>query len=383
MLKFIPLCQTAFFRLRKISKHLMLKFILRSFHHLLSNYRISKHLMLKFIDCSICDRVRAGEFQNILCWSLSEIRVRRVRYRKKFQNILCWSLSKAQAFFIQRCLISKHLMLKFIDKVTKGQYNVTIFQNILCWSLSCSHLSIRSPTPISKHLMLKFIFHVLFLCVHFNRFQNILCWSLSKILLEESGTLSNFKTSYVEVYLSLPLLLLRLFLHFKTSYVEVYPVAVSLIPFQMSFQNILCWSLSTLSKRSFMQQKNFKTSYVEVYPAVTFPVCLVPSFQNILCWSLSCVCSCKHLTDFISKHLMLKFIEIPRILHRSTVAFQNILCWSLSSYRFIASESFSYFKTSYVEVYLREFRKISARKCISKHLMLKFIFLCRYFATDL
>ena len=59
--------------------------------------------------------------------------------------------------------------------------------------------------------------------------------------------LSNFKTSYVEVYPFWVALIPAILLYFKTSYVEVYQVAAAVIGFVLA---------------------NFKTSYVEVYQEI-------------------------------------------------------------------------------------------------------------------
>ena len=77
------------------------------------------------------------------------------------------------------------------------------------------------------------------------------------------------------------------------------------------------------------------------------------AFQNILCWSLSRKGSKnerKH--KCISKHLMLKFIVSATHWLKAKYLFQNILCWSLSWSRLRYRKWKTYFKTSYVEVYL-------------------------------
>ena len=121
----------------------------------------------------------------------------------------------------------------------------------------------------------------------------------------------------------------------------------------LAFQNILCWSLSPsvflqelfkgiskhlmlkfifLEVRICSMYPNFKTSYVEVYLNSQPYNVYVSSFQNILCWSLSYGVVVIFRADQISKHLMLKFINYRLYMYINSV----------------------YFKTSYVEVYLRQ-----------------------------
>ena len=119
----------------------------------------------------------------------------------EFQNILCWSLSQGRGDTPHIYHIPKHLMLKFIQSQCHTIIPRPVFQNILCWSLSwcriiifrfgriSKHLMlkfIKNPlfsililASISKHLMLKFILVVLSQLDHLLQFQNILCWSLS------------------------------------------------------------------------------------------------------------------------------------------------------------------------------------------------------------
>ena len=74
--------------------------------------------------------------------------------------------------------------------------------------------------------------------------------------------LSNFKTSYVEVYPFWVALIPAILLYFKTSYVEVYP------------SNIVNKADAYI---------HFKTSYVEVYRPSGAGVNSCNKFQNILC----------------------------------------------------------------------------------------------------
>ena len=213
--------------------------------------------------------------------------------------------------------------------------------------------NIKQKKPISKHLMLKFIiksprrsalwgdFKTSYVEVYRNaplprttkrRFQNILCWSLStkKPLLIE--LLLYFKTSYVEVYPNINFLCLIDASYFKTSYVEVYPfcpfsIRINSVDFKTSyvevyprafkirtrnssFQNILCWSLSFNTVVVPVHSLDFKTSYVEVY----LESCGSPEWSDqnfktsyVEVYHIS-LCNISFL-DFISKHLMLKFIS--------------------------------------------------------------------------
>ena len=188
-----------------------------------------------------------------------------------------------------------------------------------------------------------------------------------------------FKTSYVEVYHEVDVKITGKNLHSKTSYVEVYPLPIFFDVFSISFQNILCWSLSIwivhfywfnrISKHlmlKFIRRSgryylsfwpHFKTSYVEVYRIrenrgrnrIQFQNILCWSlsrkigevqayphiFQNILCWSLSSTGREKDEIKIISKHLMLKFICIWYNNLCKFASFQNILCWSLSLLLFL------------------------------------------------
>ena len=107
---------------------------------------------------------------------------------------------------------------------------------------------------------------------------------------------------------------------------------------EVAFQNILCWSLSS--------------QYDELYVRIFL-------FQNILCWSLSRKGSKnerKH--KCISKHLMLKFIVSATHWLKAKYLFQNILCWSLSWSVRTSSGKHLHFKTSYVEVYPNNYRRL-------------------------
>ena len=179
MLKFILLATLATNRAIAISKHLMLKFIVFCNVIPASPDNISKHLMLKFIPMlSWCP-------QTGFYFKTSYVEV----YPLRLPHPVC------------RAGISKHLMLKFIIHYYHQVPNFFLFQNILCWSLS------NERTGIWRYPI---------------QFQNILCWSLSSDSTCSLSMLSNFKTSYVEVYRPQ----------------RTLPMFAGL------FQNILCWSLS-------------------------------------------------------------------------------------------------------------------------------------------
>ena len=113
--------------------------------------------MLKFIEDAAALTIYLKRFQNILCWSLSNT------FRVPDRQILHFKTSYVEVYRVFRSrsisnyIISKHLMLKFI--------------NVL-WTF------VGLLKKISKHLMLKFII----------------------IRLNISNVYFNFKTSYVEVY---------------------------------------------------------------------------------------------------------------------------------------------------------------------------------------
>ena len=112
----------------RISKHLMLKFIISGSRRRRGVVIISKHLMLKFIDDLTISRAQSSLFQNILCWSLSQSGSRLWSTLYTFQNILCWSLS----CHIRHCgcllRISKHLMLKFIPRTRRYPAHLPYFK---------------------------------------------------------------------------------------------------------------------------------------------------------------------------------------------------------------------------------------------------------------
>ena len=154
---------------------------------------ISKHLMLKFIAFRISSVADSYTFQNILCWSLSQMVVSDLFHRANFKTsyvevylisvlvsispYLDFKTSYVEVYLLYQfpCsfhnFISKHLMLKFIQRDMGQSSNWRRFQNILCWSLSEYDERFILRTWISKHLMLKFIPHFLVTFISFYLFS--------------------------------------------------------------------------------------------------------------------------------------------------------------------------------------------------------------------
>ena len=280
--------------------------------------------------------------------------------------------SSARRFF-RSDSISKHRMLLFISiKKPKGEF-VYIFQNIVCYCLSCrsaysgsdyhhfktSYVTVYPGTAfrpsvltvISKHRML------LFITVGFSHNPYITIISKHRMLL---FILSFGRHVIYQLY-------------FKTSYVTVYLLPAQSSLFFTSFQNIVCYCLSTVKpfcpsvilyfKTSYVTvyricsysssetRNDFKTSYVTVYPGLSgitkpyfshFKTSYVTvyllrkkrktakdKFQNIVCYCLSVN--------------PLKAASVP--------VFQNIVCYCLSSRHVTGQILQRNFKTSYVTVY--------------------------------
>ena len=230
----------------------------------------------------------------------------------EFQNILCWSLSQGRGDTPHIYHISKHLMLKFIQSQCHTIIPRPVFQNILCWSLSWCRIIIFRFGRISKHLMLKFII----------------------FLSPSSFSCAYFKTSYVEVYhllsynnlfqliiskhLMLKFIFSLLFSFFCCSRISKHLMLKFINLFwacrlQVSlFQNILCWSLS--------QSSNKRGVLLPISKHLMLKFIKNPLFSILILAS-------------ISKHLMLKFILVVLSQLDHLLQFQNILCWSLSSKR--------------------------------------------------
>ena len=161
-------------------------------------------------------------------------------------------------------------------------------------------------------------------------FQNILCWSLSMfriIMLAGFQISKHLMLKFIPYHTFFLIPVSTISKHLMLKFIGKSGKRTGE---ERKFQNILCWSLSRIG------------------------LMLIPfflSFQNILCWSLSISRKYWHRCLKISKHLMLKFIAlIPS-----------------------STASYSYFKTSYVEVYPFRFPCFRVHIFISKHLMLKFI----------
>ena len=155
----------------------------------------------------------------------------------KFQNIVCYCLSRSD-------LINRSMMLLFIHQAGNSIPVPILFQNIVCYYLSWQTRCNAQVYQISKHRMLLFIELLDLKKEDVNLFQNIVCYCLSSLsvfaclttwLISKHHMLlfigserywqakqSNFKTSYVTVYLPLFQILYCYSYHFKTSYVTVY-----------------------------------------------------------------------------------------------------------------------------------------------------------------
>ena len=160
--------------------------------------------MLKFILVEKADEEDIALFQNILCWSLSYRRLKRISQTRISKHLMLKFIPVSRHWSYSVLLISKHLMLKFIKILQSFLFLISWFQNILCWSLSCRDGTGIDFVFISKHLMLKFI------------------------------------ATGMNIALAVS--------HFKTSYVEVYRISGFCASVVYPFQNILCWSLSATFK---------------------------------------------------------------------------------------------------------------------------------------
>ena len=141
-----------------ISKHLMLKFILRQPVQVSRSAKISKHLMLKFIN------TKTEKLLLHLHFKTSYVEV----YPGQWMD---WGRKEK--------IISKHLMLKFIIWGKKGRWETkTISKHLMLKFIGIVLSRLSRSTMISKHLMLKFI--------DWKDIKNIRA--------------TYFKTSYVEVY---------------------------------------------------------------------------------------------------------------------------------------------------------------------------------------
>ena len=96
-----------------ISKHRMLLFIKiqRNTFVPMSNFKTSYVTVYLSLGVTVSVQSR---FQNIVCYCLSTIKMRRLLLRTPFQNIVCYCLSTIRANTWHLHRISKHRMLLFI-----------------------------------------------------------------------------------------------------------------------------------------------------------------------------------------------------------------------------------------------------------------------------
>ena len=143
-----------------------------------SSLSISKHLMLLFIIKEFKHLFPVSKFQNISCYCLSCTSDFLFIAFTAFQNISCYCLSNLSFFHDCFQVISKHLMLLFINETNLFipstiyfktshviVYPISLlinavvfaFQNISCYCLSTGAGKWIWKSFISKHLMLLFI----------------------------------------------------------------------------------------------------------------------------------------------------------------------------------------------------------------------------------
>ena len=100
-----------------------------------------------------------------------------------FQNILCYCLSiTIYTNIINNCNFKTSYVIVYPDGDATRALMTQKFQNILCYCLSEKIKTARYCFIISKHLMLLFINVVAILGWHISEFQNILCYCLSSCL---------------------------------------------------------------------------------------------------------------------------------------------------------------------------------------------------------
>ena len=150
-------------------------------------------------------------------------------------------------------------------------------------------------------------------------------------------------------------------------------------PTQLSsatFQYISCYGLSecTLCPGSAFP----KFQYISCYGLSRFFLFIVltlTKFQYISCYGLSADAPVDSPADFISIHLMLRFI-FSHFAHSSEeYLFQYISCYGLSFPKSNRRRRKNNFNTSHVTVYQKSSISSTIRKTISIHLMLRFILL--------
>ena len=228
-------------------------------------------------------------------------------------------------------MISIHLMLRFI---------------------SCNNCKTAFLIIISIHLMLRFINQATPTQLSSATFQYISCYGLSGYGRLTDKAQEHFNTSHVTVYLMFYLLFFFMRYNFNTSHVTVYLHGNGRMEYRTKFQYISCYGLS----RFFL-----------------FIVLTLTKFQYISCYGLSADAPVDSPADFISIHLMLRFI-FSHFAHSSEeYLFQYISCYGLSFPKSNRRRRKNNFNTSHVTVYQKSSISSTIRKTISIHLMLRFI----------
>ena len=142
------------------------------------------------------------------------------------------------------------------------------------------------------------------------------------------------------------------------------------------FQYISCYGLSITFSLDYKIIKLFQ--YISCYGLSRFFLFIVltlTKFQYISCYGLSADAPVDSPADFISIHLMLRFI-FSHFAHSSEeYLFQYISCYGLSFPKSNRRRRKNNFNTSHVTVYQKSSISSTIRKTISIHLMLRFILL--------
>ena len=342
-----------------------------------------------------CSDFSHSLFQNILCYCLSQQFDFAICYQLEFQNILCYCLSACKALkwrgwadfktsyvivyhtrrklYTYSARISKHLMLLFI--ILKQ------LRSSMSGYFKTSYVIVYRFKVFRKSAFLRHFKTSYVIVYHFrvlkevgnDIFQNILCYCLSSVVTIGLNIRLYFKTSYVIVYLPSPLYLqvIPLFQN-----ILCYCLSLSWINWRVacpSFQNILCYCLSDWYQLLCHLAQLFQNILCYCLSISFIDIIYRQWFQNILCYCLSLrfkrfsayAWISKHLmllfiqsnsvhcqkVKQISKHLMLLFITVQAVRLIRVLAFQNILCYCLSEWK----------------------EKELLSKYISKHLMLLFI----------
>ena len=142
----------------------------------------------------------------------------------------------------------------------------------------------------------------------------------------------------------------------------------------ISFQYISCYGLSKGDIVLVYRLSEFQ--YISCYGLSRFFLFIVltlTKFQYISCYGLSADAPVDSPADFISIHLMLRFI-FSHFAHSSEeYLFQYISCYGLSFPKSNRRRRKNNFNTSHVTVYQKSSISSTIRKTISIHLMLRFI----------